>query len=233
MEYPGLIKKGSTNEEAVKAIKKRLNEFGHKFKLSNPNFLSSTEKGVKQFQSDYGLEPDGIVGRKTWDKLFNMDTEIEPQGATTISEKGLAIIKQFEGLVLHAYKDVVGVTTIGWGTTRYESGQPVRMGEVITKVRAEQLLKFEATAKSFAIAEALGKVALNQNQFDAVVSLAYNIGVAGFVGSTILRRIKANTTDPAIRDAFMMWIKGPKSGKKVVLSALVDRRKKEADLYFS
>lgn len=77
MEYPGLIKKGSINAEAVKAIKKRLNEFGHKFKLSNPNFLSSTEKGVKQFQLDYGLEPDGIVGRKTWDKLFTMDEKLK------------------------------------------------------------------------------------------------------------------------------------------------------------
>lgn len=153
--------------------------------------------------------------------------------ATTISEKGLAIIREFEGLRLKAYKDVVGVSTIGYGTTRYPDGKPVKMGDVITLGRANELLRFEAGAKAYAISEALKDVPLNQNQFDACVSLAYNIGVAGFLGSTVLKRIKANPTDPKIKDAFMMWVKGTKNGVKVTIPALVSRRRKEADLFFS
>jgi lysozyme len=157
-------------------------------------------------------------------------------GATTISDKGLNIIKQFEGLRLDAYKDVVGVPTIGWGTTHYEDGRPIKMSDKINISRAQQLLQFEANAKAYVIAQALQKagIALNQNQFDACVSLAYNIGVEGFLGSTAFKRIKANPCDPTIRNAFAMWCKGTKSnGEKFVIDALVKRRKLESDLYFS
>lgn len=156
--------------------------------------------------------------------------------ATSVSKKGLEIIKNFEGLILHPYLDQVSVPTIGYGTTHYENGKAVTMHDPsITKERAEQLLQFEANAKAYVIAQSLQKanVALNQNQFDACVSLAYNIGVGGFLGSTVFKRVKANPNDPAIRDAFMMWVKGTKNGMKVTLPVLVTRRKEEADLYFS
>jgi lysozyme len=70
---------------------------------------------------------------------------------------------------------------------------------------------------------------ISQHQFDALVSLAYNIGVSAFAKSTVARRVNANPSDPSIREAFAMWSKV--SGK--VLAGLVRRRTAEADLYFS
>lgn len=73
MEYPNaIIKKGSKNSEAVKSIKKRLNELGASLKYNNPNFLDSTEREVFEFQKKNGLLSDGIVGKQTWNKLFEM-----------------------------------------------------------------------------------------------------------------------------------------------------------------
>ena len=70
---------------------------------------------------------------------------------------------------------------------------------------------------------------IGQNQFDALVSLAYNIGVSAFAKSTVAKRVNANPNDPTIRDAFLLWSKA--AGK--VLAGLVRRRTAEADLYFS
>lgn len=154
--------------------------------------------------------------------------------ATTVSEKGLAIIREFEGLRLKAYRDLVGVPTIGWGTTRYENGKPVKMGDVITNERADELLRFEAQAKAYAISEALKDVTLNQNQFDSLISFAYNVGVAAVAGSTLLKKVKANPNDHLIRNEFAKWDKGHlPNGTVIKISALTRRRADEAKLYFS
>jgi lysozyme len=69
---------------------------------------------------------------------------------------------------------------------------------------------------------------INQNQFDALVSFAYNLGVGNLKSSTLLKKVNANPSDPTIRDEFMKWVNG--GGKK--LPGLVKRRQAEADLYF-
>ena len=139
------------------------------------------------------------------------------------SERGLALIKQFEGLRLRAYKCPVGVWTIGYGHT----GPDVREGLEISPARAGELLaadcqRFESAVNRYVTSE------INQNQFDALVSFAYNVGEGGLWRSSLLRLVNGNPSDPTIRAAFGMWNKG--GGK--VLPGLERRRKEEADLYF-
>lgn len=145
-----------------------------------------------------------------------------------ISNSGLNQIKKHEGLRLKAYLDQVGVPTIGYGNTFYENGDKVKMGEVISMERAESLLRFTVDKIfSSGVAKYLTKE-INQSQFDALVSFAYNVGVEAFRTSTMLKKININPCDPTIRDEFMRW---NKAGGRV-LKGLTNRRKEEADLYF-
>jgi lysozyme len=156
--------------------------------------------------------------------------------ATTLSPKGEQLIKGFEALRLKPYYDDANIPTIGWGTTRYEDGKAVTIRDrMITKERADQLFRFEAQAKSYSLAEALHhhNIKLNQNQFDSLVSFAYNVGIGGLLTSTLFRLIEIDPGNPEIRGAFLMWVKITVHGKKVVSQGLVSRRKKEADYYFS
>jgi len=151
----------------------------------------------------------------------------------TISQNGIDLIKGFEGLILHVYLDIAHVPTVGYGSTYYEDGTKVKMTDPpITQERAENLLRLvvNQTAKEV---DALIVGTINQNQFDALTSFTYNTGVGALKSSTLRRLVNANPSDPAIRDAFMMWTKVRQDGKLVPSSALKTRRKKEADLYFS
>lgn len=149
------------------------------------------------------------------------------------------IIKRFEGLVLTAYRDKVGIWTIGYGNTFYEGGKPVKMGDKITKSRAEQLLQF--VVKDFSKhVSSLVKAPLRQSQFDALVSFAYNVGLdidadpvaEGLGDSTLLKMINANPGNPMIRAEFLKWNKITVNGRKVVLDGLTRRRRAEGNLYF-
>jgi len=142
-------------------------------------------------------------------------------------------IKNKEGLELTAYQDSAGIWTIGYGTIIYEDHTPVKKGDAITQQRADQLIEKEISSKSAKVNAALGTVAVNQNQFDALVSFAYNVGTGALLSSTLLKRVKANPTDPKIRDAFMMWNKAHVNGKLISVKGLTRRRAEEADLYFS
>jgi len=141
--------------------------------------------------------------------------------------KGIPIIRKFEGLKLKAYLCPAGVWTIGYGNTFYENGSKVQEGEKITLDRADKLLffvvqKFEAEVKK------LVKSVINENQLGALTSFAFNVGAGNLAKSTLLKKVNANPNDVTIRDEFMRWTKA--NGK--VLNGLVTRRKAEADLYF-
>jgi lysozyme len=137
------------------------------------------------------------------------------------------IIKLFEGCRLKAYLDSVLVPTIGYGATYYEDGSKIEIGDIITQARAESLLAFHIEQKVKSISSHI-TVTVNQNQFDALISFAYNIGAGAFIKSTLLKKVNTNPADPTIRDEFGKW----KKAGGVVLSNLVSRRKQEADLYF-
>jgi lysozyme len=144
------------------------------------------------------------------------------------SDKGIKFIEKEEGIVLHPYKDSRGIPTIGIGSTYWEDGRKVKMtDDPISLERAELL--FHTTIKRYedTVNEAITRE-INQNQFDALVSLCYNIGTAGFTSSTVVKRVNASPCDPTIADAFKMW---KKAGSN--LTALLGRRIRESKLYFS
>lgn len=144
-----------------------------------------------------------------------------------LNKKGIELMHQFEGLSLNAYICPAGVPTIGYGNTYYESGRKVQIGDSITKERAEKI--FQWVADSFAIrVRQLVKKQLNENQFSALVSFTYNLGVANLKSSTLLKKVNVNPNDPTIFNEFLKW---NKAGGKV-LTGLTRRRQAEGNLYF-
>ena len=138
------------------------------------------------------------------------------------SPKGIALIKEFEGLRLKAYKCPGGVWTIGYGHTA-----DVKPGMVISEAQAEEYLKADLIAFEKYLNDL--RLAINQNQFDALVSFIYNVGTGNFSSSTILRKIRANPQDNSIMDEFLRWV----YSKGRVLPGLQRRRLSEMKLYFS
>lgn len=148
---------------------------------------------------------------------------------TKVGKKGLDLIKKFEGLKLKPYLCSAGVPTIGYGNTLYEDGRKVSMKDsVITESRATELLSYSLRNLEQQV-DSFCRDDINQNQFDALVSFAFNLGPYNLKSSTLLKKVNKNPKDPTIRDEFMRWTKA--GGK--VLKGLVERRKAEADLYFS
>lgn len=146
------------------------------------------------------------------------------------SDGGEILVQGFEGLRLKAYKCPAGVWTIGWGSTFYANGKPVKEGDrLLNRECADDLL--EHTLKIFANqVNNLVKVTLNQNQFDALVSFVFNIGVNGFAESTLLRKLNAGDYKGAAAQ-FALWRNITVNGQKKVSQVLVDRRAKECKLF--
>jgi len=144
-----------------------------------------------------------------------------------MNKAGKDLIKSFEGCKLVAYQCSAGRWTIGYGNTFFEDGTPVKPGDRITQAKAEQL--FELIVGNFAdkVAKEI-KTILTDNQFAAIVSLAYNIGIGNLYKSTLLKKVNFNPNDPTIRTEFARW---NKAGGKV-LAGLTRRRAAEAKLYF-
>ena len=160
---------------------------------------------------------------------MNNNATCAPMHITTISKRGIDLIKSFEGFYAKPYLCPAGVPTIGWGSTRYENGVRVKMSDpAINQARAESLLRATLSAYESGV-DSYTRDDVNQNQFDALVSFAYNLGVNALRDSTLIKKVNARPSDPAIRAEFMKWVNA--GGKK--LAGLVKRRAAEADLYFS
>ena len=144
-----------------------------------------------------------------------------------MNKAGKDLIKSFEGCELVAYQCSAGRWTIGYGNTFFEDGKPVKPGDRITQAKADQL--FELIVGNFAdkVAKEI-KTILTDNQFAAIVSLSYNIGIGNLQKSTLLKKVNFNPNDPTIRAEFARW---NKAGGKV-LAGLTRRREAEAKLYF-
>lgn len=149
-----------------------------------------------------------------------------------VSQTGINLIAGFEGLRLDAYPDPGTGNepiTIGYGTTIYPNGIKVKMGDVITKSEALDYLQFEVEEKAITVSQLTLSITLNQNQFDALVSFSYNVGLGALKKSTLLKKVKADPNDPTIERAFLMWARA--GGR--VMAGLKRRRQAEADLYFT
>lgn len=147
---------------------------------------------------------------------------------TKINKAGLNLIKEFEAFIGQSYLCPSGVPTIGYGSTRYSDGRKVKLTDpTISLEAAEQLLaatmgQYEKDVDAYCVDT------LNENQFSALVSFAYNCGSANLKSSTLLKKVNANPSDPTIAAEFAKWNRG--NGK--ILTGLTRRRTAESNLYF-
>lgn len=208
---------------------------------SSPDLVES----VKAFQRANGLADDGIVGPKTTAALNGgpvsapakpkpvpvtpapappkakpAPAAAKPQGhALKTSAAGRAAITQREGSKLHAYLDSVSVWTIGVGHTSAAGPPTVSRGLTITQAQCDEILSRDL-ATFEAVVNAVG-ADLNQHEFDACVSLAFNIGAGAFAKSTVARKLKEGDHKNAA-DAFLSWSRAGDDP-----NALLTRRKAE------
>lgn len=141
------------------------------------------------------------------------------------SSNGTALIREFEGFVASAYLCPADVWTTGIGTTVYPNGTKVKKGDKCTQEQALEYLQHDLKSFEKTVNDSV-KVPLSQNQFDALVSLSYNIGSGAFKSSTLLKKLNAKDYAGAA-DQFLVWNKG--GGK--VLKGLVRRRDAERALF--
>lgn len=145
-----------------------------------------------------------------------------------LDNEGYLLITEFEGLSLKPYLDSVKIPTIGYGNTYYNDGRRVTLlDKPITQPEAFELFKTIADRFSLRVNK-LVKTSVNQNQFNSLVSLAYNIGTGNFESSTLLKKVNINPNDITIAFEFKKW---NKAGGKV-LNGLTNRRLKESNIYF-
>ena len=144
-----------------------------------------------------------------------------------LSENGYDVIKSFEGIKNKAYKDSVGIWTVGIGFITVD-GVKVNENTTLTNDQIEeqffkQIVKYENAVNNNV------KSVLNQNQFDALVSFTFNLGEGSLKSSTLLKKVNVNPNDTSISAEFLKW---NKAGGRVI-DGLTKRRQAEAKLYFS
>ena len=141
-----------------------------------------------------------------------------------LDESGYSELHKREGLRTKPYLDTRGIPTISLGVTYYPNGRKVTMQDKpLTLKEADEL--GEITADKFAKqVGALVKSNVNQNQFNALVSIAYNIGINGFKTSSFLKLVNKNPNDPKIKEAIMLWTKN---------KASIGSRNSEVSQYFT
>ena len=145
-----------------------------------------------------------------------------------IDKIGIDLIKKFEGCSLKPYRCPAGIPTIGFGSTYHIDGSKVRMTDKpISEKEAEELLKDTLVQFEEGVSKMVTSK-ITQNQFNALVSFAYNLGLGSLRGSTLLKKVNINQNDPTISDEFMKWIF---AGKKQ-LKGLILRRTEESNIYY-
>jgi len=139
----------------------------------------------------------------------------------------LSFIKQSEGLFLNAYKDSGGVWTIGYGSTfNFDLVRAVQPGDTIDLATAQKWLEMEVATNTKDIKAAL-KVSVNNNQLNALISLAYNIGINAFRKSTLLSYLNSGKSKTIVADQFLRW----SYDNGVFVQGLYNRRVKEKALF--
>jgi lysozyme len=146
-----------------------------------------------------------------------------------ISDKSLKVLMSFEGFSAKPYLDSANIPTIGYGTIRYPDGTKVTMKDNnCTESEGKLYLQHDLDNFEKSI-DALTVDTINQDNFDALCLLCYNIGQNALKGSTLLKKVNKNSKDLSIKDEFSKWIYA--GGKRV--KGLLIRRNKEAQIYFS
>jgi lysozyme len=216
--------------------------------------LSSEQ--LKDLQSDlaalgYGLQADGILGplTKTVWARFKSDNGLDTPdsvgpgsiavlrnrlrggGLDDVPQQAVSIVKTFEGLADKAYKDGVGVWTIGYGTTVYPNGQRVQDGESVTLADAVSYLQNDMTSTVRKLASTVPYwAAMNTNQRSALISFGYNLG-SGFYGSSDFNSITGALRDHRWSDVPTVFALYSNPGDPNVHQGLLRRRIAEGDLW--
>lgn len=139
-----------------------------------------------------------------------------------VSEDGLALIREFEGKRLTAYRDAVGIWTVGFGHT----GPDVHEGMMITEAEADAFLREDVKDAERCVNKYVTDIALLQCQFDALVSFVFNLGCGALRRSTLLQCLLDGDDDAAARE----FIKWNRAGGQV-LAGLTRRREAEAEMF--
>ena len=142
-----------------------------------------------------------------------------------ISQRGIDLIKEFEGLRLKAYVCSGNKNTIGFGTTIYPNGNSVKLGDTCTKEQAETYLKNDLKRFEEGVNRLVG-LSIHQLMFDSLVSFAYNLGIGNLQSSTLLKKVNLGKFKEC-ENEFVKWNKA--LGKE--LPGLTRRRLAERDLF--
>lgn len=145
-----------------------------------------------------------------------------------INQAGLDLIKSFEGFSEKSYLCPANVWTIGYGTTRWFGQDPVKPGEHVSRSTAEELLRFDIYHFEIGVSRLL-RAPVRENQFSAMVSFAYNVGLGALEKSTLLKLLNALEEDEKVAAQFLRW---NKAGGKV-LAGLTRRREAESKLFLT
>lgn len=147
-----------------------------------------------------------------------------------VSDNCIHLVSKFEGFYSKAYVDPVGVWTIGFGTTRWGNGQPVKKGDTITKDEAYKLLEKQLNDHASTISLYV-KTPLSQNQFDALASFQYNLGKHILSkNKTLLYALNKRNWSVATNQ-MLLYNKGRINGKLTILNGLTRRRKEEVAMF--
>jgi lysozyme len=146
------------------------------------------------------------------------------------SSSGIQLICEFERFSATAYQDIVGIWTIGYGTTRV-NGARVTKGMTCTIEQATAWMKSDLRQYESTVAMVDAQHKLTQHEFDACVVLTYNIGSTAFNGSTIAQKIRSGTAELVSESNFVAWNKVRQNGALVESRGLTRRRMAEYHLF--
>lgn len=209
----------SFSQIELKELQQLLNRWGYGLAVDGI-FGIKTEGAYLDFKKQNKLADPYLFGQTTLQFLLRNPIQ------RTINQEGFELIKEFEGFRNYAYLCPANVWTIGYGNTFYQDGRKVKQGDRITRIEAERLLKI--TVESFAEqVSRLIKVPVTSNQFSALVSLAYNIGVGAFARSTLLSMLNNRKDKQEIAIQFLRWDKA----RGRTLYGLTRRREREMQLF--
>jgi len=236
----------------VKQLQEVLEALGIDVGTPDGIFGDGTAAAVKKFQSQKGLEVDGVVGPGTQDALNNALAKVTSSGSSSTSSGGSAkgfggatgklplpaipLIKEFEGLYLDAYPDPQSGNlpiTIGYGSTKKKDGSNWKLGDRITKQEAEDLLMIQIENSYLPILQQKipGWNELNANQQGALLSFGYNLGpyFYGSSGFESMTRVLKNKSWDEIEETFVKY----RSPGTSVEAGLKRRRQAEAKLFLT
>ena len=146
---------------------------------------------------------------------------------TKLSNDGLQLLKELEGFRSNPYKDGAGIPTIGYGSTYYKNGTRVSMNDVaISQFEATELLE-DLLIHFVRVVDCYTRDDIEQNEFDALVCFAYNVGDGAFKKSTLLKKVNEKAAPEEIKAQFLKWVNV--NGKPN--AGLINRRIKEINLY--